>query len=200
MKILLFLLIASMGIAQDILQTEVKSYPVRVVAIDSTYIAFIEEGKVKIGISVHKVFKSITLESGEVLVEKNKLLIGQNHHLWNSQTKTLAQKKTVSNMITSNNTRPIIPDKNKVFIDDKSSHRLSSKKVGGILLALSGGLGLYLRNNEYDGKMPTINQETGVITGEQELEDWIDRQNAFWNIHYLCLGLGGVMISINIDF
>jgi len=199
MRILFFtFLIVGCLFSQDTLIDAIDNvHPAKVIAIDSSYIALIEEGEGLISIAPHRVFKTITLESGEILIDNHKLIVGADHALWYTETKQL-HGKTHLPSITAHPLH-IAPENSKLLIlppdvvNMQNRKYVSSSRIGGGLIALSAVLGLYLINNEYDGELETIEDV-------REYQDWGDSQQRLWNMHYFCLGAGGVMIAIDIDF
>ena len=202
---LCILLLVTSVISQDILQGKVETYKAKVVAIDSSYIAVIMEGKELISIAPHRVFTNVVLDSGEMIIKNNQLQIDSDHPLWYSGTKYLSGKRYFplenESKFVSDQPKTTLSGLDPSIFETKEKLSLSSLQVGGILLALSGGLGLYLQNSEYDGQVFNIDNSTGEFKGySEDYQTWVDTQKLIGNVRYVSLGLGGIMIAINIEF
>ena len=91
--VVLFFLIINCAFSQDLLKTKGNvSYSGKVVAIDSSNIGFIETGMESIAVPPYKVFETVVLENGEIIIADNLLQIGPNHPLWHPGTAQLSGK------------------------------------------------------------------------------------------------------------
>ena len=196
------LLFISTLFSQDILFTGIDTYRCKIMAIDSTHIALIQEGQDRITLALVKTIESITLESGEIILQNHQISISTDHQIWHDSAAYLVGMKQIPESID-----PIFGDMPKK--SDLAVQQLQARiqknnppwgKMGGVLIGISGGLGLYLLHAEYDGPEPTFDLTTGEITYPGELREYEDRIKTFSNMQYVALGAGGVMIAISIDF
>jgi len=194
MRLLFISLITTCVFSQDVLEDVNVTYTGKVVAIDSSYIAFIRSGTAFISVARHGGLHSVVLDSSETIIDKNGLKIGPDHRLWSNETRFLSGKRSLplpegTSELVAQQLLPIEEDYNPQW-----------GKIGGVLIGISGGLGLYLLHSEYDGPEPTFDINTFKITYPQEYQDWEDKIETLRNMQYATLGAGGIMIGISIDF
>ena len=96
MRLLIFIsLITSCVFSQDVLEDLTKTYTGKVVAIDSSYIAFISSGSEFISVARHAGLLSVVLDSSETIIDKDGLKIGRDHRLWSNETRFLSRKRSL---------------------------------------------------------------------------------------------------------
>jgi len=93
MRLLIILsVIASFVFSQDVLKDLTNTQTGKVVAIDSSYIAFIASGNTIITTVRHKNLHSVVLDANETILDENGLIIGPDHRLWAEETRLLSRK------------------------------------------------------------------------------------------------------------
>ncbi|MBT4359739.1 MAG: hypothetical protein HON27_12100 [Candidatus Marinimicrobia bacterium] len=138
-SILSILLIGSALFAQDILTDKNGTYPGKVVAIDSSHIAFMLIDNEKIIVAQHKAIRQVVLESGETIIDENRLKIGQEHRLWSNETRYLSGKFNRSSVGTTSDTLKTTFASKKKNLDNQER---STKALERIALVLTIYLGL----------------------------------------------------------
>jgi hypothetical protein len=200
---MLFIMLISALYSQDILDTGRNKISCKIIAADSTHIALIAEGQDKVTTAYVRVIETLTLESGETIIEDNQLSLGTDHRLWHDGAASLVGKQQITaenilpHAITTPKTSDLVVQHLQPPKGKGSNHKLG--KIGGVLIGISGGLGLYIINAEYDGPGATYDIETGKLTIPQELQDWDDKINTLQNLRYATLCAGGIMIAISIE-
>jgi len=93
MRLLIILsLIASCVFSQDVLKDSKNTQTGKVVAIDSSYIAFIARGNTGISIAKLEYLQSVVLDSSETILDKDGLNIGPDHRLWTEETRYITRE------------------------------------------------------------------------------------------------------------
>jgi hypothetical protein len=198
-----FIMLICAVYSQDILDTGHNKIRCKIIAVDSTHIALIAEGQDRISVAYIRVIDTLTLESGETIIEDHHLTIGSGHRIWHDGAASLVGKQriTAENIFTQAILYPKTSDLAVQHLQPlegrEAKHNLG--KFGGALIAISGGLGLYIINAEYDGPKSTIDFDTGITTIYQEEQDWNDKMKTISNLHYATLCAGGIMIAISIE-
>jgi len=196
------LLFISTLFSQDILFTGIDTYRCKIMAIDGTHIALIQEGQDRITLALVKTIESITLESGETLLQNHQLTISSDHRIWHDGAASLVGMKQIPAPIDPISAE--MPKRSNLAVQQLQSRIQKNNppwgKIGGVLIGISGGLGLYLLHSEYDGPEATFDLTTMKMTYPRELQEYEDRIKTFRNMQYVALGSGGIMIAISIDF
>lgn len=196
------LLFISALFSQDVLDTGYKKYRCKIMAIDSTHIALVQEGQNRISLAVVKTIESVTLGSGEAVLQNHQITISSDHQIWHDGAASLVGMKQIPSPIDPISAE--IPKISNLAVQQLQSRIQKNNppwgKIGGVLIGISGGLGLYLLHSEYDGPEPTFDLTTGEITYPRELREYEDRIKTFSNMQYVALSACGVMIAISIDF
>jgi len=203
MKRIIFLIIlVSVSFGQDTLHTRDGIIKGQVVGFDSSHVAMLKEGENQIALVPVKVIEELSLFGGEELITAGLLIVTPAHPLWYPNTRTLYNLEAIPEPILSRERRlnalvvnskdwriekPNIPQVKMPEIKGK----FRSGRFGGVLIGVSGAIGLYLLNSEFDGD---------IVTDYDDFEKWLDTRETLSNIQQGCLLTGGFMIAVSIDF
>jgi len=190
MKYLAFLLImVSMVLSQDLLEMGAEKYQVKVLGLDSTHVVFVEQGGQTIKALPVGAVKRITLANGDVVVQDKQLVIGPGHPAWYPDCRMIA----ASVINPTRRTTVSMPVATPQSAMGKQTATFSPGRIGGLCVAVAGGIGLYLIMDE----SPDDYNDPGYLN---DLEDWNDRHTSLSKLMYTSLTAGGIFFTLEFNF